>query len=482
MVDAALVWLRRDLRAEDNTALHCALAQARRVHCVFVFDSTILDALPDRADRRIEFILRSLVELEWELDRLSKAGGGRGSGLIVRRGDPRKVVPALALELAAGEVHCNRDYEPDAIRRDAAVGDCLSQAGIRFFAHKDQVVFDRDEVMTRGGKPFAVFTPYRKAWLARLDEAATAPRDTGSRGDALAPKPAGESLPTLAELGFEPTDLARLPLPTGCGGARTLLADFAGRIERYHEARDYPGVKGVSYLSVHLRFGTISIRRLVREAQALGGEGAGCWLSELVWREFYQQLLWHHPRVVDHAFKPAFDEVEWADDASGLAAWCEGRTGYPIVDAAMRQLNGTGYMHNRLRMVTASFLCKDLGIDWRHGERYFARRLNDFDLAANNGGWQWAASTGCDAQPWFRIFNPVSQSRRFDADGRFILRYLPELGRVPQRFLHAPWEMPPEVQREAGCVIGRDYPAPVVDHAEARRRTLRRFDAIRAGR
>ena len=246
---------------------------------------------------------------------------------------------------------------------------------------------------------------------------------------------------------------------------------------RYHEARDFPAVKGVSYLSVHLRFGTVSIRALVRAALARSGEGARCWLGELIWREFYQQLLWHHPHVVDRAFKPGFEVVRWEDDPAGFDAWCQGRTGYPLVDAAMRQLNTTGYMHNRLRMVTASFLTKDLGIDWRLGERYFARRLNDYDLAANNGGWQWAASTGCDAQPWFRIFNPVTQSKKFDADGRFIRRYLPELAGVPQRFVHAPWEMAEGQQRACGCVVGTDYPAPIVDHAEARSRTLARFEA-----
>ena len=480
MSDAVLVWLRRDLRADDNAALHHALKRARRVHCVFVFDTTILDRLQDRDDRRVEFILASLIEFDGRLAELSRAAGGGGSGVIVRHGDPIDRIPALALELGAAEVHCNRDYEPDAVRRDDEVGQRLGQAGIALRTHKDQVIFEKDEVLTRDGRPYAVYTPYRRAWMARFGagEAACPYRIDGLAGS-LAPKPAGEALPRLTDIGFEPSDLAALPIAPGSGGGQVLLAEFEARMARYHEARDFPSVKGVSYLSVHLRFGTVSIRALVRAALARPGEGARCWLGELIWREFYQQLLWHHPRVVDRAFKPAFDAIHWEDDPAGFDAWCQGRTGYPLVDAAMRQLNGTGYMHNRLRMVAASFLTKDLGIDWRLGERYFARRLNDYDLAANNGGWQWAASTGCDAQPWFRIFNPVTQSRKFDADGRFIRRYLPELADVPQRFVHAPWEMTEAQQRASGCVLGRDYPRPIVDHAEARSRTLARFEAVR---
>ena len=478
MSDAVLVWLRRDLRADDNAALHHALKRARRVHCVFVFDTTILDRLQDRDDRRVEFILASLIELDGRLSDLSRRAGGAGSGVIVRYGDPVDRIPALALDLGASAVHCNGDYEPDALRRDDEVSQRLAQLGIAFQAHKDQVVFEKDEVLTRDGRPYAVYTPYRRAWMARLGAGdAACQYGTDALAATLAPKPDDEALPGLADIGFEPSNLAALPITPGSRGGQALLAEFESRMARYHEARDFPAVKGVSYLSVHLRFGTVSIRALVRAALARSGEGARCWLGELIWREFYQQLLWHHPHVVDRAFKPGFEVVRWEDDPAGFDAWCQGRTGYPLVDAAMRQLNTTGYMHNRLRMVTASFLTKDLGIDWRLGERYFARRLNDYDLAANNGGWQWAASTGCDAQPWFRIFNPVTQSKKFDADGRFIRRYLPELAGVPQRFVHAPWEMAEGQQRACGCVVGTDYPAPIVDHAEARSRTLARFEA-----
>jgi deoxyribodipyrimidine photo-lyase len=259
-------------------------------------------------------------------------------------------------------------------------------------------------------------------------------------------------------------------------GGAALFRDFRQRIDRYRDTRDYPALEGPSYLSVHLRFGTVSIRELAAFAHARslepGGEGAASWLSELVWREFYAQILWHHPHVVDRAFKAEYADLDFSNDPTRLGAWREGATGYPIVDAAMRQLNASGYMHNRLRMIVASFLAKDLLVDWRLGERYFAERLIDFDLASNNGGWQWAASTGCDAQPYFRIFNPVTQSRRFDAEGRFIRRYVPELAPLDATEIHAPWEVPPAIQQAKGVVVGRDYPAPIVDHAQARQAAL----------
>jgi deoxyribodipyrimidine photo-lyase len=271
-----------------------------------------------------------------------------------------------------------------------------------------------------------------------------------------------------------------MKLPTGTYGARKLLGEFLQRIDAYGERRNFPGIRGVSYLSVHLRFGTISIRELVRAAVSRDSTGAATWLSELVWRDFYFSVLHHFPHVVGHAFKPAFENLRFPNPDGHFEAWCEARTGYPLVDAAMRQINQSGYMHNRLRMVAASFLVKDLHVDWRLGEDYFARKLNDFDLAANNGGWQWSASTGCDAQPWFRIFNPVTQSQKFDADGRFIRLYLPELASVEGCNIHEPWKMNREEQRAAGVEIGRDYPAPIVDHATARERTLEIYGAIRA--
>ncbi|BAO28072.1 cryptochrome/photolyase family protein [Sulfuritalea hydrogenivorans] len=476
-MSAALVWFRRDLRTYDHAALHQALRAHPRVHCVFVFDTTILDALP-RRDRRVEFILRAVEEVDAAL----RAMGG---ALIVRHGDPLVEIPRLAAELGVSAVYANRDYEPAAIARDAEVkrrtasavpGDTASH---NFHDFKDQVIFDRSEVMTQGGTPFSVFTPYKNAWLKRLDPTALRSWPIEDYASHLAPPRDDAPLPTLRDLGFEATDLAALGVPTGMSGAQALFRDFIERIDDYAATRDFPAIGGTSGLSPHLRFGTISIRQLAAYAHAQAGRGASTWLSELIWRDFYHAILWHQPRVATQCFKPAFDALRWDDAPDLLDAWRAGRTGYPLVDAAMRQLVATGWMHNRLRMIVASFLTKDLGLDWRQGEAWFAEKLLDFDLAANNGGWQWAASTGCDAQPWFRIFNPVTQSEKFDTEGRFIRRYVPELARVPQKFIHAPWKMSAAEQAACGVRIGADYPAPVVDHAEARARTLARFQAIR---
>ena len=476
---SALVWFRRDLRSFDHAALYHALRFAGRVHCVFVFDTTILDALPSPRDRRVEFIHASLVELDAALDALARSAGGVGAGVLVRHGRAADELPRLAVELGVDKVFANRDYEPDAIVRDSRVAQQLAEAGVGYEDFKDQVIFERDEVLTQTGKPFSVFTPYRNAWLKAVDDFQLQSYPVDRYAGQLAPKPAGETLPSLADIGFEPTNLGELQMPLGMSGGQRLFEDFTRRIERYKRARDFPAVKGVSYLSTHLRFGTVSIRQLAAHARRHGGEGAGTWLSELIWRDFYHQILWHHPRVVTHAFRPEYDRLQWDEAPALLAAWCEAQTGYPLVDAAMRQLNQTGYMHNRLRMIVASFLTKDLGIDWRLGERYFAAHLNDFDLAANNGGWQWAASTGCDAQPYFRIFNPVTQSEKFDPDGRFIRRYLPELARVPDKFIQVPWAMGGIDQTACRTKIGVDYPAPVVDHAVARARTLARFGVLK---
>lgn len=464
--EKALVWFRRDLRDHDHAALSAALGEARQVYCVFVFDREILDALPNRQDRRVHFIRESLLELDAALR-------ARGGGLIVRHGRAREVIPALAAQLGAGAVYANRDYEPAAKQRDAAVAAHLAESGIAFQHFKDQAIFDGDEVVTQAGKPFSVFTPYKNAWLKRLTAADCAAYT--SQGQLAGRELAG--VPSLDEIGFSATNLTALGIQPGMSGARALWEEFsAGRIERYGSLRDFPAVKGVSYLSVHLRFGTLSIRELVRGALA---NAADSWLGELIWRDFYFMILDHFPQVVGHAFKPEYDAIRWAEWPEGLAAWCAGRTGYPLVDAAMRQLNYSGWMHNRLRMVVASFLTKDLGIDWRLGERYFADHLNDFDLSANNGGWQWAASTGCDAQPYFRIFNPLTQSEKFDSEGRFIRRYVPELAALPDKYIHAPWLMGRSEQETLGVVIGRDYPGPIVDHAQARAETLARYAVVK---
>jgi deoxyribodipyrimidine photo-lyase len=494
----ALVWLRRDLRVADNAALHHALVAARQVWCAFVFDRDILDPLQEagrQADRRVEFIRDSLVGVDAALRELAATHGVRGVGLIVRQGLARHEIPALAARLGVQAVYASHDDEPAALARDAAVRGALADAGVALHTGKDHVVFERAEVMTLGGAPFSVFTPYKNAWLKRCGAADVAEWPVAPAASALAPMPeptpaardAGlqRGVPGLAEIGFQATNLHQLRLPAGPAGADAMLADFLERIDRYHETRDFPALKGPSYLSVHLRFGTLSVRRLAREAlqrARAGSRGAEVWLAELIWRDFYHQVLHHHPRVVGQAFKPEYERIQWehGKQADALfAAWCEGRTGYPLVDAAMQQINQTGYMHNRLRMVVASFLTKDLGIDWRRGEAYFALNLNDFDLAANNGGWQWAASSGCDAQPYFRIFNPVTQSEKFDPDGRFIRRYLPALARLPDALIHAPWSARPVDLAAAGIVLGRDYPLPVVDHAAAREKTLARYAVVK---
>jgi deoxyribodipyrimidine photo-lyase len=488
MFNKSLVWFRRDLRTFDQAALHEALSLSTSVHCVFIFDREILEPLQrqvGKSDRRVDFIHQSLVELDRELR-------SHGGGLLVRHAHATTEIPRLARELGVEAVFINEDYEPAAVARDAAVAGALMADGRRLVACKDQVILEKSEVLTQAGRPFSVFTPYKNAWMKVLLAAADpyaanpllhrylAPPDTGR----LAGAPAG--MPTLADLGFEATGLSRLGIAAGMSGAQDLVDDFMERVRDYDGARNFPALRGTSHLSVHLRFGTVSVRTLARRAleamhNGQGGNGAAVWLSELIWRDFYFSILHHYPHVAETAFKPEYERIQWesgpwADEA--FQAWCEGRTGYPLVDAAMHQLNNTGFMHNRLRMVTACFLIKDLGIDYRRGEHYFAEKLNDYDLSANNGGWQWAASSGCDAQPWFRIFNPVTQSEKFDADGIFIRRWLPELAQLGGREIHAPWKLAPEVLKRAGVALGENYPQPLVRHEDAREHTLRRYAVV----
>jgi deoxyribodipyrimidine photo-lyase len=445
--------------------LYHALKNSRSVQCVFVFDTEILEKLNDKQDRRVEFIWHSLHELNQHLQQL-------GNSLRVLHGKPVELIPQLALELGAQAVFCNHDYEFSAVQRDATVAARLAQNDIAIHHYKDQVIFEQSEILNGSGKPYSVFTPYKNAWLKKLDSFYLRSYPTERYFSSLA-QGTSLTLPTLESLGFAVGKLNTDAIPTGESGAAQLFDDFTQRIEQYREARNFPSVKGVSYLSTHLRFGTISIRKIAAYAYNIGGAGAATWLSELIWREFYQMLLHHHPQLAQgQTFKPQFNAIAFPNDPAKFAAWCEGRTGYPIVDAAMRQLNQSGLMHNRLRMIAASFLVKDVQIDWRWGERYFAQHLLDFDLAANNGGWQWSASTGCDAQPWFRIFNPVTQSEKFDEKGKFIRHYIPELARCPDKWIHAPWLMPATEQLSCAIVIGQTYPAPIVDHALARVKTL----------
>jgi deoxyribodipyrimidine photo-lyase len=491
-----LVWLRRDLRIHDQHALRMALMACEQVWVAFVFDTDILSHLLDRGlqkDRRIDFIWQSLQEIDSELR-------AKGGGLIVRHGKATEIIPQLASELEVSAIFTNKDYEPAAIERDRIVSLALESKDIAFHSYKDQVIFEYQEVLTGSGGVFSVFTPYKNAWLKKLQttdiDAHAVNLDSGKF--AAIPKALDIPFPSLQSMGFSPTGIETY-IPPGMSGASQLFEEFLNRIDHYHATRDYPSIKGPSYLSVHSRFGTISIRALVREAHQrmlAGSMGATIWLSELIWRDFYFMILSNHPRLAPslkksslihgtsghESFKPDYDKIFWESGTKAqklFKAWCEGKTGYPLVDAAMHQLNQSGYMHNRLRMVVACFLIKDLGIDWRWGEQYFADHLNDFDFAANNGGWQWASSSGCDAQPYFRIFNPITQSEKFDAEGKFIKKYLPQLSKLSKKNIHAPW-LAGEIELElAGIRLGKDYPMPIVQHDEARKNTLIRYAVVK---
>jgi deoxyribodipyrimidine photo-lyase len=486
---SGLMWFRRDLRVADNAALYHALSTCEQVICVFVFDSDILDALP-RADRRVEFIRESLVDLD---EQLRAAANRPDVGLTVLHPTPHErmtaieCIPRLAQQWKVDAVFANHDDEPYSLARDETVKQHLKSAGIGFHTSKDHVVFERSEVLTQVGKPYGVFTPYKNAWLKKVDAFYLKPYPTQRHASALAARPPGTDsvVPALATLGFEQTNLTALKIPTGSRGGQALFEDFSSRMDSYHATRDFPAVKGPSYLGVHLRFGTVSVRQFASaalERSVLGDAGAAVWLSELIWRDFYHQIMHHHPQAMQRSFKPEYDAIQWEQGqraADLFQAWCDGKTGYPLVDAAMAQINQTGYMHNRLRMVVASFLVKDLGVDWRWGERYFAQHLNDFDLAANNGGWQWASSSGCDAQPYFRIFNPTSQSEKFDPDGKFIRRYLPQLAGLANAALHAPTKAKPFDLLTSGVELDKTYPRPIVQHDEAREATLRRYAVVK---
>jgi deoxyribodipyrimidine photo-lyase len=465
-----LWWIRRDLRLADNQALAAALARGGVVVPVFVRDPTLLRSKAHgAAEKRLAFLAGGLRALDQALRE-------RGARLLIRTGHPEVVLRQLAAETGADAVVAERDYSPYARRRDALVA-----LSVPLVLVDGVSVHHPGQVLRGDGQTFQVFTPFRRAWHAL---------PLPGRKDILGAPP---SLPALPDrLASEPVPAGTPPceFPPGEEEARRRLATFArgskAPIRAYGRERDRLDHAGTSTLSPYLRFGMLSARDAVVAAVEAGARpgrrahtGADVWLSELVWREFYLAVLWHHPSVLRQAFDPAFRGIAWAPGPAALEAWQEGRTGYPVVDAAMRQLVATGWIPNRARMLVASFLAKDLLVDWRVGEAWFMRHLVDGDPAANNGGWQWTAGTGTDAAPYFRIFNPTLQGRRCDPEGAYVRRWIPALARVPAAVVHAPWKLSDDEQRAAGVAIGRDYPAPIVDHGIARERALAAYRAAR---
>ena len=424
-----IFWFRRDLRLYDNAGLYHALRGDHPVLPVFIFDRNILDELEDKTDRRVEFIHLALQEIQQQLVKL-------GSSLDVRYGKPVDIYKELLREYDVRTIFTNHDYEPYARERDSSIEKLLKENNTGFCTFKDQVILEKDEVLKDDGKPYTVFTPYSRKWKAVVTDFHLKPYPNKKYFKNFYKQPESK-IPALKEMGFESTGLS---FPE---------KEWKGQVIRnYKEQRDIPSVQGTSRLSVHLRFGTISIRTLAAEAGALNET----FLNELIWRDFYHMILWHFPKVVGHAFKPEYDKIRWRNNEKEFKAWCDGKTGYPIVDAGMRELNATGFMHNRVRMIVASFLTKHLLIDWRWGEAYFAKKLLDFDLAANNGGWQWAAGSGCDAAPYFRVFNPYLQTKKFDPELKYVRKWVPEFEELT-------------------------YPQPIVEHEVARKRCLETYAA-----
>lgn len=463
----SVVWLRRDLRLEDNAALSKACAESNRIVVMFVFDSKILSQLKSKSDHRVTFIYDSLIELDEQLRKL-------GSYLIVKTGDPTVEVPKLVKTLKAKALYYNEDYEPYAKLRDKKVCETLAREGISASACKDHVLFSGAEINKPEGSPYKMFTPYKNSWLKKLTPADYAIKKSDQKKFASRKEILSVPPPTLKDLGFGRSEISLKPFLPGRKSALKNLKNWSDNLHSYHTARDFPSLdNGTSGLSVHLRFGTVSIRECVRLAMDKPTAGSRVWLSELIWRDFYQMILDRIPHVVNGSFKKEYDKIKWLGSDSNFKAWCLGQTGFPIVDAGMRQLNKTGWMHNRLRMITASFLVKDLLVDWRKGEAYFAEKLLDFDLAANNGGWQWCASTGCDAQPYFRIFNPVLQSKKFDSECEFIKKWVPELKSLSIQEIHLLSLEEPSLT--SIFKIGKDYPRPIVSHSQQKLRTLKMY-------
>jgi deoxyribodipyrimidine photo-lyase len=472
-VNPTIWWIRRDVRLHDNPALARALARGGPVVPVFIADPDLLESrLHREAARRRAFLFGGLRELDRDLR-------ARGARLVVRSGKPRTVLPELVEATGAAVVVAQPDVSPFARRRDAAVRRVVPLELVG-----GPTVHDPADVVKPDGTPYAVFSPFRRAWLARA---------LPERRDLLAPPERFPAVPADIESDDLPAGDVPTSFPPGEGEARRRLDAFArgqnAPIHRYAAERDRVDHDGTSALSPYLRFGMVSAREAVVAAREAGARsdgiqsraGSDVWLRELVWREFYQTILFHYPAVLHEAFDARLRRVAWRRAARELRAWQEGRTGYPIVDAAMRQLARTGWMHNRARMIVASFLSKDLLVDWRLGEEWFMRHLLDGDPAANNGGWQWTAGVGTDAAPYFRIFNPILQAKKCDPDGAYVRRWVPELGRVPPARVHEPWTMTPIEQQAAGCLVGRDYPAPIVEHGAVRARTLAAYKDAQAG-
>ncbi len=402
--------MRRDLRLQDNHGLYQALSQKKNVQCLFIFDKIILDKVKDKSDARVTFINDTLMEIKKELQ-------AAGSDLWIKYGTPAHVFQKLTDEFQVESVFANHDYEPYARKRDAEVGKFLAAKEIPFLTFKDQCLFEKSEILTDQKKPYTVFTPYKRKVLSQLTDRVLQefPSEKLSReGENLNKSVKHKTSFEFSDLGFSRSQISIPP--------KTVLKNT---LQKYTEQRNFPAIEnGTSRLGVHLRFGTVSVRQLAKTAKKLNDT----WLSELIWRDFFMQILWHFPKVATQSFRPKFDEVKWRDSAADFKKWCEGNTGYPLVDAGMRELNATGHMHNRVRMVVASFLTKHLLIYWFKGERYFSEKLLDYDLSANNGNWQWAAGTGCDAAPYFRIFNPMTQAEKFDPEDEYILKWVPEYG------------------------------------------------------
>ena len=468
--DCALVWFRRDLRLSDNRALEKANIESDKIFTLFVYDEIILQALQDRNDQRLSFIADGLMDLDQQL----QACGG---GLMIAFGNPKDIVPKIAHKLAVKKVYCNKDFESYAKERDQSVRESLRALAIDFETTLDHVILDPDSLRTQQGKVYTVFTPFKKKWLEVYDQTGKVVQAKAKNLNYLYPS---SELAKNLQISSDPIGVLQkhgfnYGKPVCAGGeleAQKRLVEFSNPIKKYDQTRDQLGYEGTSGLSPYLRHGNLSAREAYSFAQKKNSLGARVWQSELIWREFYQYLLNYFPSFGDSSFVPKYNKKKWPGDKKHFELWQQGQTGFPVVDASMRCLLQTGTMPNRARMIVASFLCKLLLIDWQKGERHFARYLLDFDLAANAGGWQWCASTGADPVPYFRIFNPYLQSQKFDSQGLFIKRFVPELAQLPVKYLHRPELAPKEVLNQARVSLGSSYPRAIVNYEEARARAL----------